>query len=164
MFWSGSTLVFDDASRNDAGSTETLVIRADCGRKIMVGPSFLFGMLIPPIAITTRCRLGYNVEHLEVPMRSRVLASTVALFFSSLAATAQTPERSKVVKEFVRVDAPKIILTHVRVIDGTGAPAVEDQNVVIEAGKILAIQPGADAAADGQTTVLDLHGYTVMPG
>ncbi len=97
-------------------------------------------------------------------MRSRVLASTVALFFSSLAATAQTPERSKVVKEFVRVDAPKIILTHVRVIDGTGAPAVEDQNVVIEAGKILAIQPGADAAADGQTTVLDLHGYTVMPG
>ncbi len=97
-------------------------------------------------------------------MRSRVLASTVALFFSSFAATAQTLERSKVVKEFVRVDAPKIILTHVRVIDGTGAPAVEDQNVVIEAGKILAIQPGADAAADGQATVLDLHGYTVMPG
>jgi len=62
------------------------------------------------------------------------------------------------------VDAPKIILTHVRVIDGTGAPAVEDQNVVIEAGKILAIQRGAEAAADGQTTGLDLHGYTVMPG
>jgi imidazolonepropionase-like amidohydrolase len=52
----------------------------------------------------------------------------------------------------------------VRIIDGTGAPAVEDQNVVIEAGKITAIQQGADVAAAEGTTVLDLHGHTVIPG
>jgi imidazolonepropionase-like amidohydrolase len=50
------------------------------------------------------------------------------------------------------------------VIDGTGAPAVDDQNVVIEAGKITAIQKGADVPAAEGTTVLDLRGYTVMPG
>jgi imidazolonepropionase-like amidohydrolase len=77
---------------------------------------------------------------------------------------AQTPELSKGVKQFVRVDAPKVVLTHVRVIDGTGAAAVEDQNVVIEGGKISALQKGADVAAATGTTVLDLHGYTVMPG
>jgi imidazolonepropionase-like amidohydrolase len=82
----------------------------------------------------------------------------------SLPVEAQSPELSKAVQEFVRVGTPKVVLTHVRVIDGTGAPAVEDQNVVIEAGKIAAIQPGGDVPAAGNTTVLDLRGYTVMPG
>jgi imidazolonepropionase-like amidohydrolase len=93
-----------------------------------------------------------------------MIASVLALFLFLLPAAAQTPELSKNVKEFVRVDAPKVILTHVRVIDGTGAAAVEDQNVIIEGGKILAIQPGAEVAAVADTTVVDLRGYTVMPG
>jgi len=93
-----------------------------------------------------------------------ILVSVLAAFLSLLPLAAQTPELSKTVKEFVRADASKIILTHVRVIDGTGAPAVEDQNVIIEAGKISAIQPGADASASPGTTVFDLRGYTVMPG
>jgi len=81
-----------------------------------------------------------------------------------LPVAAQIPELSKGVKQFVRVDAPKVVLTHVRVIDGTGAAAVEDQNVVIESGKISALQKGADVTAATGLTVLDLHGYTVMPG
>ena len=62
------------------------------------------------------------------------------------------------------MNAGKVVLTHVRIIDGTGAPAVEDQNVVIEGGKITAIQQGADVPADKNTAVLDLHGHTIMPG
>jgi len=42
------------------------------------------------------------------------------------------------------VRAPKIVLTHVRIVDGTGAPAVEDQNVIIEAGRVTGIQKGSD--------------------
>jgi len=80
-----------------------------------------------------------------------------------LAARAQSPGLSKAVQEFVRVPAPKIVLTHVRVIEGTGKPAVEDQNVVIEGGKIAAIQAADLAATDG-TTVLNLHGYSLIPG
>src|SRR5882762_3904259 len=97
-------------------------------------------------------------------MRSHIVASAATLFICSLATAAQTPQLSKTVKEFVRADAPKIVLTHVRVIDGTGAPAVEDQNVIIESGKISAIQKGADVSTSAGTTALDLHGYTVMPG
>ncbi len=67
-------------------------------------------------------------------------------------------------KPLVRVDAPRVVLTHVRVIDGTGEAAVEDQNVVIEGGKISMIQKGADVAGAAGTTVLDLRGYTVIPG
>jgi imidazolonepropionase-like amidohydrolase len=97
-------------------------------------------------------------------MQSRILASASPLLLFLLPVAAQTPELSKAVKTFVRVDTPKVILTHVRVIDGTGTPAAEDQNVMIEDGKILAIQKGSDVAVAAGTTVLDLRGYTVIPG
>ena len=96
-------------------------------------------------------------------MSSRVLAF-LAVSLGMLGASPRTPELSKSVMPFVRVDAPKVILTHVRVIDGTGAAAVDDQNLVVEGGKIATIQKGADVAAAAGTTVLDLRGYTVMPG
>jgi imidazolonepropionase-like amidohydrolase len=54
-------------------------------------------------------------------------------------------------------------LTHVRVIDGTGHPPVEDATVVIQGNHILAIQPGGGVLPAG-ARVLDLHGDTVMPG
>ena len=95
-------------------------------------------------------------------MHSKTLA-TFALLFFSLPALAQSPELSKAVKAFVRVSARRVVFEHVRVIDGTGAAAVEDQNVVIENGKILSIEKGADVAG-GAGQVLDLRGYTVMPG
>ncbi|MBY0505173.1 MAG: amidohydrolase family protein [Bryobacteraceae bacterium] len=62
---------------------------------------------------------------------------------------------------FIRYQAPVIALTHVRVIDGTGAPAVEDQTVVIRQGRIAAI--GTMAAPEG-ALVVDLKGHTVIPG
>ena len=40
------------------------------------------------------------------------------------------------VQAFVKVKGPVVALTHVRVIDGTGAAAREDQTVVLNKGKI----------------------------
>ena len=97
-------------------------------------------------------------------MPSRLVSRIVLLLLTSLTAYAQGPGLSKAVQEFVRVNSDNFVLTHVRIIDGTGAAAAEDQNVVIEGGKITAIQKGADVAADKSAAVLDLHGYTVMPG
>src|SRR5712671_4791468 len=97
-------------------------------------------------------------------MRSVTLSCVLALLLFPSAMQAQSPELSKTVQEFVRIRAPKIVLTHVRIIDGTGAPAVEDQNVIIEAGEVTGIQKGSDLAATAGITVLDLHGYTVIPG
>ena len=99
-------------------------------------------------------------------MKRRMAAAVFAAccLGGSVAGQSQSPELSKLVREYVRVDAPKVVLTHVRVIDGTGAAAVEDQNVTIEGGKISAIEKGADVAASAGATVLDLRGYSVMPG
>src|SRR6185369_823797 len=68
------------------------------------------------------------------------------------------------VRKFLRVSTSKVVLEHVRVIDGTGAPPRSDQNIAIENGKIAAIQPGSDVRQSADVTVLDLRGYTVMPG
>jgi imidazolonepropionase-like amidohydrolase len=95
---------------------------------------------------------------------NRCSFTTIFFCLISLSAFPQQISPSPAVKKYARVDAAKVILEHVRVIDGTGKPAVDDQNVVIEAGKIGAIQPGADVPASAGTNVLDLRGYSVMPG
>ncbi len=96
-----------------------------------------------------------------------MLSRVFVLLVLSLTMRAQCSEPSNdaaAVKEFGRVCAAKVVLTHARIIDGTGGPAVEDQNVVIEGGKITAIMKGSDVVADKGTAVLDLHAHTVMPG
>jgi len=84
----------------------------------------------------------------------------ILLLFSFVITTlAQTPER-----QFIRTDAPVIALTHVRVIDGTGAPAVEDQTIVISGGKIQSLGPAKGITIPTNAQTLDLNGYTVLPG
>lgn len=68
------------------------------------------------------------------------------------------------VKEFVKVDAPVVALEHVRVIDGTGAPARDDQTIVLTKGKIQSVGDAASANVAKDAQVLDLHGDSVMPG
>src|SRR5438874_4131231 len=68
------------------------------------------------------------------------------------------------VKQFVKVDAPIVVLQHVRVIDGTGAPAREDQTVLVSNGKVESVANEASASVPKGSQVLDLHGYSVLPG
>jgi imidazolonepropionase-like amidohydrolase len=110
--------------------------------------------------------IGYNCPDLwEDPMRfHRYLMLSVFLAFSFWANAQEAASLSPPVQKYVRVNAPRLVLQHVRVIDGTGNPPLEDRNVVIERGKITAVQAGADTAAGEGTKILDLRGYTVMPG
>jgi imidazolonepropionase-like amidohydrolase len=87
----------------------------------------------------------------------------LAILFSLTFATisfAQAPER----QQFIRTEAPLIALTHVRVIDGTGAAAKEDQTLVISNGKIDSVEPSASAKIPANAQTIDLTGYTVLPG
>jgi imidazolonepropionase-like amidohydrolase len=68
------------------------------------------------------------------------------------------------VLKFVSVSAPKVVLEHVEVIDGTGGAPLADRNVTIANGKIVSITAGADQPAADGTTALDLRGRAVIPG
>src|SRR6266850_6736758 len=92
-------------------------------------------------------------------MSTTTLRALGALLLVPALATAQRPTLSAAVKQYVTVDTPVVALTHVRVIDGTGAAPREDQTLVIDRGKISAAStPPAGAQ------VLDLSGHTVIPG
>ncbi len=81
-----------------------------------------------------------------------------------VAAAAHSPSLSKEVKEFVSVDAPVVVLRHVRVIDGTGAAAKEDQSLVISGGRIEKIGSADSVATPAGAREIDLTGATVLPG
>ena len=75
----------------------------------------------------------------------------------------QTPTLSPKVQPFVKVNAPIVALTHVRVIDGTGAAARDDQTILVSKGKIESVgDASANVPKDAQ--VIDLHGCSVIPG
>jgi len=99
------------------------------------------------------------------PKASVTCLRLILILCGALGAAGQTaPQLSPLTQKYVRVITPRVVLTHVRVIDGTGASAVEDQNVTLLGGKIAAIEKGADVAKADDAMVLDLHGYSVMPG
>lgn len=56
------------------------------------------------------------------------------------------------------------VLTHVDVIDGTGAPGRRDETIVIRDGRIAAVGPAGDVQLPGGVPTLDLRGRTVIPG
>jgi amidohydrolase family protein len=85
------------------------------------------------------------------------------LLFVATSAIAQTQKAPDVV-EFVSVDAPVYVLNHVRIIDGTGASAKEDQALVIANGKIQSIGPAGSAQIPQGAPVMDRSSYTVIPG
>jgi imidazolonepropionase-like amidohydrolase len=92
-------------------------------------------------------------------MHKRFAVLLIALAISAAAQTF-SPE----VKQFIKVDAPVVVLTHVRVIDGTGAPAREDQIVILSHGKIDSVGNVASASVPKDAQVIDLKDHTVFPG
>jgi imidazolonepropionase-like amidohydrolase len=74
------------------------------------------------------------------------------------------PARSPGVARFVAVDASIIALKHVRVIDGTGRPARDDQTIIIEDGRISAVGAATEVTVPPSARVLELDGHTVIPG
>jgi imidazolonepropionase-like amidohydrolase len=96
-------------------------------------------------------------------MNMRKLPLVVALLLAGrITFVGQT--LSPAVQAFVKVNAPVVALTHVRVIDATGAAAREDQTVILNKGKIESVGDASSASVPKDARVLDLHGYSVIPG
>jgi hypothetical protein len=86
-----------------------------------------------------------------------------ACFLIASIFAAQSPSDADVTP-FVTVRAPIFVLDHVRVIDGTGAAAREDQAIVIANGIIQSIGPASSASVPDGAQRMELSGATVIPG
>jgi imidazolonepropionase-like amidohydrolase len=91
-----------------------------------------------------------------------VAAAVIVAQGFSPAIAQQTPANP--LAAYIKVQAPVIVLTHARVIDGTGAAARADQTIVIRDGNIAAIGDAARVTPPSGATVVDLTGKSVTPG
>lgn len=102
-------------------------------------------------------------------MFRRAMAATLAAGLASLAfsaaGTTQPPEGlSESVTRHVRIDTPRLALTGLQLIDGSGAPARQDQTILIEDGRILAVGDRGGVTIPDGFEVVALDGRTAMPG
>jgi imidazolonepropionase-like amidohydrolase len=97
-------------------------------------------------------------------MRKAALPILCILLLPCLSWAQASSKLSAQARVFVKEDAPVIALTHVRVIDGTGAAARGDQTLVIVDGAIAALGDSAATKIPDGAKVLDFTGHTVIPG
>jgi imidazolonepropionase-like amidohydrolase len=82
----------------------------------------------------------------------------------ALAAFSAAPQQQNVTGTFITVSAPTVVLRNVRVIDGTGAAAIENQAIVIANGRIRSIGASGSVQVPVGAQTIDLAGRTVLPG
>lgn len=95
--------------------------------------------------------------------RKRKLSLIPACCFSITLIFAQTP-LTPGVRPFLAFSDPVVALMHVRIIDGTAAPARADQTIIIDHGRIIAVGNAASTEIPANARKLDLAGHTVYPG
>ncbi|HEY3040010.1 MAG TPA: amidohydrolase family protein [Pyrinomonadaceae bacterium] len=92
----------------------------------------------------------------------KTITALLLLFSACLGCFAQAPASER--QQFIRVEAPAVALAHLRVIDGTGSTPRDDQTIIIVDHKIKYVGPSTTEAVPSNAQVLDLKGYTVLPG
>lgn len=141
----------------NAGESDTTCLRVDRGGS-WSHPAWL-------LRSATRERNPASFRDIMLGFRvARSMQSPASSQHAAGAAEGHADTLGSQVRKYVRVSAREVILEHVEIIDGTGGPPRADENVRIAGGRIAAITPGADATPGDSVTVLDLRGYSVMPG
>lgn len=57
-----------------------------------------------------------------------------------------------------------LVLTGARLVDGTGAPPVDDATLVVRNGRVQAVGPSASVAVPRGARVVEVEGRTIIPG
>ena len=96
--------------------------------------------------------------------RKIYFAVCLLLCLTSLSWRTYSQQLSSAVKQFVSVNADTVALIHVTIIDGTGAPAKNDQAVLIIKGRIAKTGSSKDIAIPPSAKTLDCTGKTLIPG
>jgi imidazolonepropionase-like amidohydrolase len=100
---------------------------------------------------------------MKLRLLSAIAAFVVASPLAAAPVVAPPAPLGPDVQPYVSIPAGQIALTHVRVIDGTGAAAMEDMTVLIEGARIGAVQAASAPIPAGYRTI-DGTGETVIPG
>jgi imidazolonepropionase-like amidohydrolase len=97
-------------------------------------------------------------------MRPIVFALVLAPIVSPTLQGQRPDSLSEEVRKYVAVDTAVVALTHVQVVDGTGAAPAADQTIIIRNGRIAEVGPAARVQIPDGARTMDLNGHTVIPG
>src|SRR5947207_3909164 len=98
-------------------------------------------------------------------MRPLAFVALVLVALAPAPLVAQRPDSLAAdVRQYTVVDTAVVALTHVLLVDGTGAPPKPDQTVVIRDGRIALVRPAAAVQVPPDARSMDLSGSTVIPG
>jgi enamidase len=92
------------------------------------------------------------------------IAASAAQLAAAQAGRGARPILGNAVRPYVAVDTAVLALTHVRVIDGTGAAPRDDQTLIIRDGRIATLGAAANTTIPAGAQVMDLTGKSVIPG
>ena len=84
--------------------------------------------------------------------------------FATLFVTASANGQGQPPPSPVRYNQPVIAITHVTLVDGTGAAPLRDATVVIEGGRIAAVGPSRRVRPPEGATIIDGADKTLLPG
>ncbi len=62
------------------------------------------------------------------------------------------------------VQRPAVVLDNVRIVDGSGAPPIEQGRILVQDDRIVRVGPMASVEAPANAERLDLSGRTIVPG
>ncbi len=109
-------------------------------------------------------RAGSRVSAARAAPAVLATLAVVAAGFADALAAQSYDRLSEETRAYVAVRGPAVALEHVRVIDGTGGPALEDQTVLLRDGRIAAVGPASSVSVPEDADRHDLGGHTVIPG
>ena len=96
---------------------------------------------------------------IKTPILNRI-SSALLVISTSISSTALANN----VDEFIDYAKGNIAITHVSVIDGTGSAAKQQQTVLINQGKIVAINDTKNFDIAENVTTINGQGKTLIPG
>ena len=127
---------------------------------------WLYDECRPTLVVRAQVTIRVSMAKLmviTVVSRNIRLAAVAALLLANPLPAQQRRLRPNVV-QFVSVNAPVVALVNVRVVDGTGAPARNNQTIVLRGGEIVEVGSTAAVRPPADARVIDLQGHTVIPG
>ncbi len=108
-------------------------------------------------------------SHSAQPFRVTLVLAALALLVSANwsapdAAVGNEAAQGADENRFIAVDADEILITNVKIIDGTGAAPRDNQTVLIRDGRIAEIGAAGSVRASAEAEVIDGTGHTLIPG
>jgi hypothetical protein len=155
----GSLVTF--ARETSDGATINMLILSDpLLERVLIDESNLF---IGPVAWIDRQQMLYGANNRIRTRQFNSWVSRTVPFRATVGRPVAHAPKTRPVRELTLIDEPdgKLVVRAARLFDGTGGGYREGLDILIEGGRIVAIEPQQDRTG---SVVVDMGDLTVLPG